>query len=46
MQAPQRLGALSYERAYFGHGPTILGGADQVVRTFMARRSAAGAVTG
>jgi glyoxylase-like metal-dependent hydrolase (beta-lactamase superfamily II) len=45
MQAPQRLGALSYERAYFGHGPTILGGADQVVRTFLARRSAAGALT-
>jgi glyoxylase-like metal-dependent hydrolase (beta-lactamase superfamily II) len=46
MQAPARLGRLNFERAYFGHGPTILGGADQVVRTFLARRSAAAALTG
>lgn len=39
LQAPQRLAALSYERAYFGHGPAILTGADQRVRAFLERRT-------
>jgi glyoxylase-like metal-dependent hydrolase (beta-lactamase superfamily II) len=38
LQAPERLGALSYERAYFGHGPAILAGADQRIRAFLAQR--------
>ena len=38
LQAPERLGALSYERAYFGHGPAILAGADQRIRAFLAHR--------
>ena len=36
--APQRLGALRYEQAYFGHGSAILEGADQRVRAFLTRR--------
>jgi glyoxylase-like metal-dependent hydrolase (beta-lactamase superfamily II) len=36
--APQRLEGLRYERAYFGHGPSILNGADQRVRAFLTRR--------
>ena len=39
MRAPQLLEALSYERAYFGHGPAILAGADQRVRAFLERRT-------
>jgi glyoxylase-like metal-dependent hydrolase (beta-lactamase superfamily II) len=39
LQAPQRLEALQYECAYFGHGPAILEGADQRVRAFLMRRS-------
>jgi glyoxylase-like metal-dependent hydrolase (beta-lactamase superfamily II) len=39
MRAPQRLEALRYEQAYFGHGPAILSGADQRVRTFLERRA-------
>ncbi len=38
MLAPQRLEALKFERAYFGHGPSILKGADQRVRAFLTRR--------
>jgi len=38
MGAPQRLEPLRYERAYFGHGPAILSGADQSVRAFLTRR--------
>jgi glyoxylase-like metal-dependent hydrolase (beta-lactamase superfamily II) len=41
MRAPQRLEALAYERAYFGHGPAILAAADQRVRAFLMRRSPA-----
>jgi glyoxylase-like metal-dependent hydrolase (beta-lactamase superfamily II) len=36
--APQRLGSLRYEQAYFGHGPAIFNGADQRVRAFLTRR--------
>jgi glyoxylase-like metal-dependent hydrolase (beta-lactamase superfamily II) len=36
LQAPQRFEALAYECAYFGHGPTILEGADQRVRAFLS----------
>jgi glyoxylase-like metal-dependent hydrolase (beta-lactamase superfamily II) len=36
--APQRLEGLRFEQAYFGHGPSILTGADQQVRTFLTRR--------
>jgi glyoxylase-like metal-dependent hydrolase (beta-lactamase superfamily II) len=39
LQAPQRLGALHYERAYFGHGPAIVEGADRRVAAFLMRRS-------
>ena len=46
MQAPQRLGPLRYERAYFGHGPAILTGADQRVRAFLSNRSTAPALAG
>ena len=46
LQAPQRLEALRYERAYFGHGPAILEGADQRVRAFLRRRPTASAVAG
>ena len=38
MQAPDRLGSLRFERAYFGHGPAIVEGADQRVRSFLSRR--------
>jgi hypothetical protein len=41
MWAPQRLEALAYERAYFGHGPAILTGADQRIRAFLTRRKPA-----
>ncbi len=44
MQAPQRLGPLRYERAYFGHGPAILSGADQCVRAFLSHRTTAAAL--
>jgi glyoxylase-like metal-dependent hydrolase (beta-lactamase superfamily II) len=37
MRAPERLEPLHYERAFFGHGPAILTGADQRVRAFLAR---------
>ncbi len=46
LQAPQRFETLSYERAYFGHGPAIMTGADELVRTFLTRRAAAPAVMG
>src|SRR6202022_3370241 len=36
--APQRLDGLRFERAYFGHGPSILQGADERVRAFLTRR--------
>jgi len=36
--APQRLGALRFERAYFGHGPSILASADRQVHEFLTRR--------
>jgi len=36
--APQRLAGLRFEQAYFGHGPSILEGADQRVRAFLTRR--------
>jgi glyoxylase-like metal-dependent hydrolase (beta-lactamase superfamily II) len=36
--APQRLEGLDFEQAYFGHGPSILTGADQQVRAFLTRR--------
>jgi glyoxylase-like metal-dependent hydrolase (beta-lactamase superfamily II) len=41
--APQRLGSLHYEQAYFGHGPAIFKGADQRVRAFLTRRVPASA---
>ncbi len=44
MRAPQRLGQLNYERAYFGHGPAIVEGADRVVRAFLARSRTAPAL--
>lgn len=44
MRAPQRLGQLNYERAYFGHGPAIIEGADRVVRAFLARTRTAPAL--
>jgi hypothetical protein len=46
MRAPQRLEALRYECAYFGHGPAILTGADERVRDFLTRRSMAAALAG
>jgi len=36
--APQRLEGLRFEQAYFGHGPSILTGADQRVRAFLTQR--------
>jgi glyoxylase-like metal-dependent hydrolase (beta-lactamase superfamily II) len=36
--APQRLEGLRFERAYFGHGPSILKGADRRVHDFLTRR--------
>jgi glyoxylase-like metal-dependent hydrolase (beta-lactamase superfamily II) len=46
LQAPQRLEALRFERAYFGHGPAILESADQRVRDFLRRRPTARALAG
>jgi glyoxylase-like metal-dependent hydrolase (beta-lactamase superfamily II) len=46
MRAPQRLEPLHYQRAYFGHGPAILEGADQTVRAFLTLRKTAAALTG
>jgi glyoxylase-like metal-dependent hydrolase (beta-lactamase superfamily II) len=46
LRAPQRLEALRYECAYFGHGPAILTGADERVRDFLTRRSIAAALAG
>ena len=46
MRAPQRLEPLHYERAYFGHGPAILAGADQTVRAFLTLRKTAAALAG
>ena len=46
MRAPQRLEALRYEHAYFGHGPAILTGADQRVGAFLARHRTAPALAG
>ena len=43
-RAPERLLGLRYEHAFFGHGPAILDGADERVRTFLsasARKPAA-----
>jgi glyoxylase-like metal-dependent hydrolase (beta-lactamase superfamily II) len=40
--APERLRGLRFERAYFGHGPAILEGADQQVTAFLNRRASAG----
>ena len=37
-QAPQRLALFRYERAFFGHGPALLEGADQRIRAFLMRR--------
>jgi glyoxylase-like metal-dependent hydrolase (beta-lactamase superfamily II) len=45
MLAPQRLGALRYEQAYFGHGPSILNGADARVRAFLSARTPAPVLT-
>jgi glyoxylase-like metal-dependent hydrolase (beta-lactamase superfamily II) len=36
--APRRLEGLRFEQAYFGHGPSILAGADQRVRAFLTQR--------
>jgi glyoxylase-like metal-dependent hydrolase (beta-lactamase superfamily II) len=36
--APRRLEGLRFEQAYFGHGPSIMAGADQRVRAFLAQR--------
>jgi glyoxylase-like metal-dependent hydrolase (beta-lactamase superfamily II) len=44
MRAPDRLGSLRFERAFFGHGPAILAGADQRVRAFLSRRTLAPAL--
>ena len=46
LQAPHRLEALHFERAYFGHGPAIIEGADQRVRAFLRRRPIAPALAG
>ncbi len=43
LQAPQRLEALHYECAFFGHGPAIMTGADQRVRAFLRSRATAAA---
>jgi glyoxylase-like metal-dependent hydrolase (beta-lactamase superfamily II) len=44
LRAPDRLGSLRFERAFFGHGPAILEGADRIVRAFLARRRPAEAL--
>jgi glyoxylase-like metal-dependent hydrolase (beta-lactamase superfamily II) len=36
--APRRLDGLRFERAYFGHGPSILEAADQRVLAFLTQR--------
>jgi glyoxylase-like metal-dependent hydrolase (beta-lactamase superfamily II) len=46
LQAPHRLESLHFERAYFGHGPVIIEGADQRVRAFLLGRPVAPAVAG
>ena len=35
--APHRLGGLRYERAFFGHGPAIMQGADRQIDAFLQR---------
>jgi glyoxylase-like metal-dependent hydrolase (beta-lactamase superfamily II) len=37
-RAPERLDGLRFEQAHFGHGPSILTGADQRVHAFLTRR--------
>jgi glyoxylase-like metal-dependent hydrolase (beta-lactamase superfamily II) len=37
-RAADRLSGLPFERAYFGHGPAIVEGADQRVRSYVERR--------
>jgi glyoxylase-like metal-dependent hydrolase (beta-lactamase superfamily II) len=46
LRAPQRLEPLRFEKAYFGHGPAILSGADQLVRAFLTRRAPTPVVAG
>jgi glyoxylase-like metal-dependent hydrolase (beta-lactamase superfamily II) len=46
LRAPDRLGSLRFERAYFGHGPAILEGADQRVRAFLSHRTPAPLLAG
>jgi glyoxylase-like metal-dependent hydrolase (beta-lactamase superfamily II) len=38
LEAPGRLMGMRYERAYFGHGPAIVEGADRQVEAFLAGR--------
>jgi glyoxylase-like metal-dependent hydrolase (beta-lactamase superfamily II) len=45
-RAPQRLGTLRFEHAYFGHGPAILEHADRRVYAFLARRKLVPALAG
>ena len=42
--APHRLGGLRYERAYFGHGPAIIEGADRRIDAFLRRQRPQGGV--
>jgi glyoxylase-like metal-dependent hydrolase (beta-lactamase superfamily II) len=44
-RAPERLIGLRYERAFFGHGPAILEGADERVGDFISTRHAASIVS-
>ena len=37
--APQRLGELRYQQAFFGHGPAVLADADQRIRAFVRGRT-------
>lgn len=39
VEAPQCLRLFRYERAFFGHGPALLEGADQRIRAFLTRRT-------
>jgi glyoxylase-like metal-dependent hydrolase (beta-lactamase superfamily II) len=38
LRAPQCLGRFRYERAFFGHGPALIEGADQRIRAFLMQR--------
>jgi glyoxylase-like metal-dependent hydrolase (beta-lactamase superfamily II) len=38
LRAPQCLDRFRYERAFFGHGPALIEGADQRIRAFLMQR--------